>query len=164
MMKIAGSGSEFGSVSISQRHGSPDPDPYQNVMDPQHCPEKNHRKVRDWTEKFHTWHHRTPNSDPYQDVMDPQHCPEQNHRKVSDWARNFSIWHHRTCGEKRRRWPDNSQSPNKCRRCVSDPRCAASPRSGGSSPPSPGRGPAPAAQYPAQSHPPIAFLLINSAF
>jgi hypothetical protein len=29
--KIAGSG------SISQRHGSADPDPYQNVMDPQHC-------------------------------------------------------------------------------------------------------------------------------
>ncbi len=23
--------------SISQRHGSADPDPYQNVMDPQHC-------------------------------------------------------------------------------------------------------------------------------
>jgi hypothetical protein len=34
-MKIAGSGSESG--SISQRHGSVDPDPYQNVMDPQHC-------------------------------------------------------------------------------------------------------------------------------
>jgi hypothetical protein len=33
MMKIEGSG------SISQRHGSadPDPDPHQNVMDPQHC-------------------------------------------------------------------------------------------------------------------------------
>jgi hypothetical protein len=33
MTKIAGSG------SISQRHGSadPDPDPPQNVMDPQHC-------------------------------------------------------------------------------------------------------------------------------
>jgi hypothetical protein len=32
-MKIEGSG------SISQRHGSadPDPDPHQNVMDPQHC-------------------------------------------------------------------------------------------------------------------------------
>jgi hypothetical protein len=35
MMKIAGS--ESG--SISQRHGSadPDPDPHQNVMDPRHC-------------------------------------------------------------------------------------------------------------------------------
>jgi hypothetical protein len=34
-MKIEGSG------SISQRHGSadPDPDPHQNVMDPQHCPQ-----------------------------------------------------------------------------------------------------------------------------
>jgi hypothetical protein len=31
MTKIAGSG------SISQRHGTADPDPYQNVMDPQHC-------------------------------------------------------------------------------------------------------------------------------
>jgi hypothetical protein len=35
MTKVAGSGSE--SRSISQRHGSPNPDPYQNVMDPQHC-------------------------------------------------------------------------------------------------------------------------------
>jgi hypothetical protein len=36
-MKIEGSGSR----SISQRHGSadphPNPDPHQNVMDPQHC-------------------------------------------------------------------------------------------------------------------------------
>jgi hypothetical protein len=32
-MKIAGSRSG----SISQRHGSADTDPYQNVMDPQHC-------------------------------------------------------------------------------------------------------------------------------
>jgi hypothetical protein len=30
MMKIEGSG------SISQRHGSADPDPHQNIMDPQH--------------------------------------------------------------------------------------------------------------------------------
>ena len=29
MTKIAG--------SISQRHGSADPDPHQNVMDPEHC-------------------------------------------------------------------------------------------------------------------------------
>ncbi len=35
MTKIAGSGSESG--SISQRYGSPDPDPHQNDMDPQHC-------------------------------------------------------------------------------------------------------------------------------
>jgi len=36
MMKIAG----FGSGSISQRHGSVDPnlpDPHQNVMDSEHC-------------------------------------------------------------------------------------------------------------------------------
>jgi hypothetical protein len=32
-MKIEGSGTG----SISQRHGSTDPDPHQNVMDPQHC-------------------------------------------------------------------------------------------------------------------------------
>jgi hypothetical protein len=32
MQKIAGSGSG----SVSQRHGSADPDPDQNVMDPQH--------------------------------------------------------------------------------------------------------------------------------
>jgi hypothetical protein len=31
MVKLEGSG------SISQRHGSADPDPHQNVMDPQHC-------------------------------------------------------------------------------------------------------------------------------
>jgi hypothetical protein len=38
--KIAGSGSEFGSGSINQKHGSEDldPDPPQNVMDPEHCP------------------------------------------------------------------------------------------------------------------------------
>jgi|LakMenE18May11ns_1017448.scaffolds.fasta_scaffold9302125_1 hypothetical protein len=35
MTKIAGSGSESG--SISQMHGSADPDPHQHVMDPQHC-------------------------------------------------------------------------------------------------------------------------------
>jgi hypothetical protein len=35
MMKIEGSGSASG--SISQRHGSADPDPHQNVMDPQYC-------------------------------------------------------------------------------------------------------------------------------
>ncbi len=44
MTKIAGSGSEpgFGSEFICQRHGSEDPDldPYQNVMDPEHCPRK----------------------------------------------------------------------------------------------------------------------------
>ena len=36
MTKIAGSG------SISQKHGSedPDPDPPQNVMDPEHCREE----------------------------------------------------------------------------------------------------------------------------
>jgi hypothetical protein len=33
MMKIEISGSG----SISQRHGSADPDPHQNVMDPEHC-------------------------------------------------------------------------------------------------------------------------------
>ncbi len=39
MTKIAGSGSESesGPGSISQRHGSADPDPHQNVMDPQYC-------------------------------------------------------------------------------------------------------------------------------
>jgi hypothetical protein len=33
-MKTEGSGSASGSGSISQRHGSADPDPYQNVIDP----------------------------------------------------------------------------------------------------------------------------------
>jgi hypothetical protein len=39
MTKIAGSGSATGYESISQGHGSagPDPDPHQNVMDPEHC-------------------------------------------------------------------------------------------------------------------------------
>jgi hypothetical protein len=35
MAKIAGSGTESG--PISQRHGSANPDPYRNFMDPQHC-------------------------------------------------------------------------------------------------------------------------------
>jgi hypothetical protein len=36
---ISRSGSESRFGSISQRHGSadPDPDPHQNVMDPEHC-------------------------------------------------------------------------------------------------------------------------------
>jgi hypothetical protein len=41
MMKIEGSG------SISQRHGSADPDPYQNVMDPQHCYQEERESRRD---------------------------------------------------------------------------------------------------------------------
>jgi hypothetical protein len=36
MMKIEGSASGSGSGSIRQRHGSADPDPHKNVMDPQH--------------------------------------------------------------------------------------------------------------------------------
>jgi hypothetical protein len=35
MTKIAGSVSASG--SISKRHESADPDPHQNVMDPEHC-------------------------------------------------------------------------------------------------------------------------------
>ncbi len=35
---VSRSGSESGSGSISQRLGSADPDPHQNVMDPEHCP------------------------------------------------------------------------------------------------------------------------------
>jgi DNA-directed RNA polymerase I subunit RPA1 len=35
MTKIAGFGSESG--SICQRHRSADPDPHQDVMDPKHC-------------------------------------------------------------------------------------------------------------------------------
>jgi hypothetical protein len=36
MTKIAGFGYRSRSGSTIQRHGSPDPDPHQNVMDPQH--------------------------------------------------------------------------------------------------------------------------------
>jgi hypothetical protein len=35
--KIVGSASASRSGSISQRHGSADPDPHQNVIDPEHC-------------------------------------------------------------------------------------------------------------------------------
>ncbi len=31
----------IGSESISQRHGSADPDPHQNVVDPEHCSQFN---------------------------------------------------------------------------------------------------------------------------
>ncbi len=46
MTKIEGA--ESGSGSISQRHGSadPDPDPPQNVMDPQHCFEEFSQNMR----------------------------------------------------------------------------------------------------------------------
>jgi hypothetical protein len=43
MTKIAGS--ESGSGSIGQRHGSADPDPPYNVMDPQHCFISNNRHL-----------------------------------------------------------------------------------------------------------------------
>jgi hypothetical protein len=43
MTKIAGFGSASG--SISQRHGSPDTDPHQNVMDPEHWLEPSHGKI-----------------------------------------------------------------------------------------------------------------------
>jgi hypothetical protein len=36
MTKIAGSGSESRSGSISQRHGFADPDPHQYVINPEH--------------------------------------------------------------------------------------------------------------------------------
>ncbi len=36
-MKIAGAGSASGCRSVSQRYGSADPYPYQNVADPQYC-------------------------------------------------------------------------------------------------------------------------------
>ncbi len=37
MKKVVGSGVGSGSGSISQRYGSGEPDPHQNVTDPQHC-------------------------------------------------------------------------------------------------------------------------------
>ncbi len=37
MKKAVGSGVGSGSGSISQRYESGDPDPHQNVTDPQHC-------------------------------------------------------------------------------------------------------------------------------
>jgi hypothetical protein len=43
MIKIERSGSASG--SISQMHGSVDPDPHQNVMDPQHCRKGTWRQV-----------------------------------------------------------------------------------------------------------------------
>jgi hypothetical protein len=48
MTKIAGSGSESGTESGStiQRHGSADPDPHQNVMDPQHWYKVTARRTR----------------------------------------------------------------------------------------------------------------------
>jgi hypothetical protein len=52
MTKIAGSGSgsESESGSISQRHGSADPDPPKNVMDQEHClqSERRQRELECW--------------------------------------------------------------------------------------------------------------------
>jgi hypothetical protein len=55
MLKIAGSGSGSGSVSICQRYGSQDPDPYQNFMDPQHWPDGYYNK---WERYNKTRYHR----------------------------------------------------------------------------------------------------------
>ncbi len=56
MTKIAGSASESVSGSISQRHGSadPDPDPPQNGMDPQHCTQE-WRCRRWWCWQWTSW-------------------------------------------------------------------------------------------------------------
>ncbi len=63
-----------GSGSISQMHGSAYPDPYQNVMDPHHCP-KHYLMDQDLD---HCQRHGSAYSDqdPYQNAMDPQHCPK----------------------------------------------------------------------------------------
>ncbi len=47
MTKIAGSGSESGSGSTRQRHGSADPDPPQNFMDPEHCFNAIHHSINE---------------------------------------------------------------------------------------------------------------------
>ncbi len=47
MTKIAGSGSESGSISLKHGSADPDPDPYKNVMDPQHCP-ISHITMKTW--------------------------------------------------------------------------------------------------------------------
>jgi hypothetical protein len=53
MTKIAGTGSG----SISQRHGSadPDPDPPQNVMDPQHWGTDNFNIFVDWEYEYNIY-------------------------------------------------------------------------------------------------------------
>ncbi len=51
MTKIAGSGSSF----ISKRHGSVDPGPLQNVMDPEHC-------IQPWLQNQYS-HHATPSNE-----------------------------------------------------------------------------------------------------
>jgi hypothetical protein len=71
MMKIAGSGSGF----ISQRHGSADPDPQQNVMDPQHCRQSTTNNRQQTTDE------REPTATTYQqstlDNRHPTSCKKQ---------------------------------------------------------------------------------------
>jgi hypothetical protein len=56
-MKIEGSGSSSG--FISQGHGYADPDPQQNVMDPEHCPQQyqKHRPRLNPPQKNPALHH-----------------------------------------------------------------------------------------------------------
>jgi hypothetical protein len=49
LMKIAGSGFATGSGSISQRNGPADPDPHQNVINPEHCLLQNKKSSLHWT-------------------------------------------------------------------------------------------------------------------
>jgi hypothetical protein len=77
-----GSGSEVrsGAGSISQRYGSENPDPHQNVTDPQHCPQKtlvlpplHNDKLSCIRSGAGSISYRYGSADP---DPDPQHCPQ----------------------------------------------------------------------------------------
>ncbi len=53
MTKMAGSGSEYGSISQRHRSVDPDPDPHLNVMDPQHWFQKYRIRGQELVQRIH---------------------------------------------------------------------------------------------------------------
>jgi hypothetical protein len=104
MTKIAGSGSG----SISQRHGSADPDPHQNVIDPEHC--KIHCPYQPegiaWTNSYRVWTEatfqlreiRNHNKDDFSDGR-RKHAAKSNYWRLCipsqpsefTWSENFVL-------------------------------------------------------------------------
>ncbi len=69
-MKIEGSGSASGSGS-RQRHGSADPDPHQNVMDPEHYLKGLETKKMGSTETFEKKNNSIKESEFLRDIKAP---------------------------------------------------------------------------------------------
>jgi hypothetical protein len=82
--RIRGGGlSGVGSRSISQRYGSGDPDPHQNVTDPQHCFLKS-TKTEILLDRFLPW--PPAHNQPKENI---KHCRYLSHSFKRDWLTKY---------------------------------------------------------------------------